>query len=518
MTSTLLERLQVFAVLVAGAVILLLPAIVTGRPFIYWDTPTFYSWGHDILTAIGHPWPALAKFPQDFPAHRGLWAADNMRGAWKHITATQFQLVMTSIGSRSDFYAVPLYALGSTLTIWTPTFLQALIAAWLLWVASSLILPAAGVLTYVFLTAVLTLMTAAPFFVGYLMPDVFAAYAILATSLLLCFYARLTRRQRLGLAALLAFSCVVHLSILPTQVGLVITGFVILRVFMPELPRRGAVIAALGIVCAVAGLLASNAALASLFGEPVRPPPFVEGRVIVDGPGQLYLRQVCATKHFAACRYKDSKLYSIDDIIWPDVSWHHLPLFTNPAKRRQFLNQQDAVVLGTLTHYPLKLIGISLRNIGRQLVDMRISKDVGQSLSGLLDAHSDRTLRVEQFLPDLGPCLRSKGAQACDYWLPLHYLQKLQSLVVYLGVVFVLLMILPRLARRSRIDSRSRRVAVFALVVLVGVLGNAIVCGGFSGAWGRYQARVAWLVPMMAVLLLQASPVWLRIVHITDDW
>lgn len=114
------NRLLALAPILAGAALLLLPAIITGRPFIYWDTPTFYSWDHDILAAIRQPWPPLAQFPAHFPVHRGLWAADNMKGTWDRSTPIQFQLVLTSIGAGSAFYAVPLWVLGSTLTVWAP--------------------------------------------------------------------------------------------------------------------------------------------------------------------------------------------------------------------------------------------------------------------------------------------------------------------------------------------------------------------------------------------------------------
>jgi len=105
----------------AGALVLLLPAMIVGRPFIFWDTPTFYGWGHDVMAAIRQPWPPLSRFPVD----RGLWAADSFPGAWHRISADQFQLLLTSIGARSKFYAVPLYLLGSRLGLWAPAAVQA---------------------------------------------------------------------------------------------------------------------------------------------------------------------------------------------------------------------------------------------------------------------------------------------------------------------------------------------------------------------------------------------------------
>ena len=42
---------------------------------------------------------------------------------------------------------------------------------------------------------------------------------------------------------------------------------------------------------------------------------------------------------------------------------------------------------------------------------------------------------------------------------------------------------------------------VLAAMVLAGILCNALVCGGVSQPATRYGARVAWLLPLTAVLL-----------------
>jgi hypothetical protein len=42
----------------------------------------------------------------------------------------------------------------------------------------------------------------------------------------------------------------------------------------------------------------------------------------------------------------------------------------------------------------------------------------------------------------------------------------------------------------------------FFAAVAVGIGANALICGGFSVVHDRYQARVIWLIPLAAVLLL----------------
>ena len=38
--------------------------------------------------------------------------------------------------------------------------------------------------------------------------------------------------------------------------------------------------------------------------------------------------------------------------------------------------------------------------------------------------------------------------------------------------------------------------------IIVGVIGNAAATGGLSGVFPRYQARIAWLLPVAALLML----------------
>ena len=65
----------------------------------------------------------------------------------------------------------------------------------------------------------------------------------------------------------------------------------------------------------------------------------------------------------------------------------------------------------------------------------------------------------------------------------------LVSLSVILGLI-----LLPR-----RVPGE---VQAFALMVLFGLLVNALVCGGISQPSTRYGARVVWLLPMIAVFMM----------------
>ena len=45
-------------------------------------------------------------------------------------------------------------------------------------------------------------------------------------------------------------------------------------------------------------------------------------------------------------------------------------------------------------------------------------------------------------------------------------------------------------------------IKALAIMVLLGVLANALVCGGISQPATRYGSRVIWLLPLMATILV----------------
>lgn len=100
--GTWLRSLITPAIVIAvGVLVLLLPALIYGRPFIYVDTWAFYGWGHDILAAIRHPWPSSGPFPTG----RELWIIEDLPSGATTVDETYFRLLMPSMPFRSSHWA-----------------------------------------------------------------------------------------------------------------------------------------------------------------------------------------------------------------------------------------------------------------------------------------------------------------------------------------------------------------------------------------------------------------------------
>jgi hypothetical protein len=88
--------------------------------------------------------------------------------------------------------------------------------------------------------------------------------------------------------------------------------------------------------------------------------------------------------------------------------------------------------------------------------------------------------------------------QATDR-LPIGAAKLIQNLVFWVSVVACLVVL-----AKKRLPSELR---FFALTVVLGILGNAVVTAVLSTPEARYQSRVSWLVPLLAALLwLQVNP------------
>jgi hypothetical protein len=83
--------------------------------------------------------------------------------------------------------------------------------------------------------------------------------------------------------------------------------------------------------------------------------------------------------------------------------------------------------------------------------------------------------------------------------------------IVHVPVAILSLVALFWVLRRAW-TRRDWRGAVLPAFVLLALMGNALVCGVFSGPHGRYQSRIMWL-PAFAVLLIawpELESAWTR--------
>ena len=148
------------------------------------------------------------------------------------------------------------------------------------------------------------------------------------------------------------------------------------------------------------------------------------------------------------------------------------------------------IVAETLRREPLTVARLALGNFARQLALMRIGDVLTRGAAG-----ESVPPRLAEGFPAFEGRAYAGSLQQADRLAPLaERLAWLHPLVVVLA-----LPVLGLALWRSVRTGDARRTGLL-LCLLVGVAGNALATGALSMPHHRYQARIAWLLPLGAIL------------------
>ena len=374
-------------------------------------------------------------------------------------------------------YGLALHAFHWQASLWGPLLAQGLLLSWLLARVQRAMLGRDG---HLLLCAGLAAGSTAPWFGALLMPDLLAPALVLATALL--GFTAPGRGERIALQALAAFAMAAHPSHL--LLGLVLPAVVAAlrgtawRCLMPA-----------GL--AVALLVAGNWVL---HGRPALSPygaVFPLARLVADGPAARTIAARCPEAGWMLCRWAGRLPADSDDFLWTGDG----PVWSSDGPVA-LAPEASAILIETLRREPLGVLRAALANGWRQLLRNRVGDVLGpENLAGSVGkelALGFPAAEQERF---------AAGLQARGL-LPMLAapLLALHPLVLLLGAAGTLV----GGWRAWRAGDR----AMLGLVacVLVGVAVNALVTGALSGPHDRYGARIAWLLPLAALLALRPMP------------
>ncbi|WP_240048381.1 hypothetical protein [Crenalkalicoccus roseus] len=426
--------------LLGGAALLLWPAALNGYPLLFSDTGAFLA---QTLMA----WP--------------IW-------------------------DKPYVYGPVLHAFHWRLTLWLPALAQGMLLSWLLWLAQRALRGEAEPGRHLLLCAGLAALTAAPWFAALLMPDLLAPALVLALFLLGFAEERLSRWERLGLGAVAALSVSAHLSHLPVAVALVAVVLALRRAWRPALA------AAVPVLAGVAVLLATNLAVHGRLAISPYGAVFALARLVADGPAARTIEARCPEAGWHLCRWTGRLPTDSDAFLWDGDGpvWAPRADDARPGGPISLAPEARAIVAETLRREPLAVLRAAAANTLRQLAMARVGDTLvpdhlavqvgGQLARGFPEAERRR----------FAASLQARGAlpQTAALFLAPH------GPALLLGALGTLLA-----AWRAARAGDGRRLGL-ALCVLAGLLANAAVTGALSGPHDRYGARIAWLLPLAALL------------------
>jgi hypothetical protein len=390
------------------------------------------------------------------------------------------------IWDKPHVYGPLLHVLHQRVTLWGPLAAQGLMLSWLLWLTQRALRGAATARMHLLACAGTALLTTAPFTAALLMPDVFAPAVLLA--LLLLGFARgtLSAPEAVGLQLLAAFGIATHLSYLPLAAGVIVFVLLATRRVAPVLAVALPLVAAIGILLAT-NLWGHGRLVLSPHGA-----TFALARLQADGPAAAVIRERCPDSGWYLCAFADRLPMDSDEFLWSPDS----PVNRGPDGAPRFLGgailsaEAGRIVAETLRAKPVEVAQAMLGNTLRQLVMATAGDTLG-------DDHLAAALR-----PRIAEGFPPRELAAFDAALqPRGELRQAVAPVLWLhGPVLLLGAVLAGIAAwRARGDAKR-----FGLVVgvLVGVTANAFATGALSKPHLRYEARILWLMPVVAALAL----------------
>ena len=387
---------------------------------------------------------------------------------------------------RSPVYSLLLRFTGGSFSLWPVVILQALMTATLIALTARIEVPRLTLWGLTAIGAVLMAATGIGWYVGQVEPDCMTALVFLGSYLLMFRNDRLDRVARALVVAITALSVASHPSHLGLMAGFLLVAGALrfLSIRRPRLPRPRLKWAGLACALAVALILAGNVVLARALFIARAGPVFVFARLMQDGIIQRLLHDTCPASGYDLCPYQSRLPYNANAWLWGEHS-----LFFREGGFAQSQVQDDRMILDSLRRYPWMNVKAAVYDSVLQFFMVKTGDGIESQA---------RILRPEFARDAPGQLGAYLGARQQTEKIRFQTLNMIHVTVGMLSLLGLLVLIAAAI-RQGRWHDTS-----FAGLVLLGLIGNAIICGTISNPHDRYQSRVIWL-PALVLLLARAK-------------
>jgi len=392
------------------------------------------------------------------------------------------------IAERSPIYSAFLAGAGGATSLWLVAAAQCLITAFVMVEFARAIRPAMSLWALLGLGAVLCLTTGLPWYAGQIEPDCFVAIAPLAIYLL-AFHGDglgLPRKVLLAAAAAIAIAC--HSSHVALAAGLLVM-LAAMR-YAPTawieahaLPRPRLALSVASFALAILSIYTANFIFTGHVFFSRSGIVFLEARLMEDDLIAPVLDTDCPKAGYAICPYRNHLPAHADNWLWMggiNSPFHKAGGFEKRGKESALLVRES------LERYPLENAIVALQDAALQFFWFQTGDGIVPQEWVL---NREFKVAIPQQLSAYDKAYQQEGA---IWFLPIN--------LVHVPVAILSLAAL-YLSLRGAVRRRDWRGSVLPAFVALALIGNALVCGVFSGPHGRYQSRIMWL-PTFAVALI----------------
>ena len=462
-----LDRRLLLLTVIAG-LLFLWPLLVYGRPGDFQDSAAYYKGGQAAVSF------ALEKIHlQDRAVPATPIAAPHGAAVATGAAEPSAQDPHQIRGVRSVAYSLVAYVLGAPRPqMWLLVAAQAFATGFMCAVA--LLLFGDGLRTGSAKLAALAVATPIAFVSCVILPDIFAGIVILAVALLAIAYRFLSPGVRITIILIGTGGITFHASHLPIGFGVTAVAAVLLYVSTrrssPAPRGQWASLAAPFLLAAALTVLLNAIAFGgpSLTGKRF---PLTLARSVAEGPGKWYLDRNCPHLKYAICEvYPNGVPGTIDSFLWGE---NGVKKRATPEQLDRIRAEESEVVLAAARAYPVQELGHLAYNFGKQL--LRFRPGIGLDAKIVVDSDGKPVSVPAPYDPT-----------------PVRIVGTLSIVSTLASLVFLVIR-WPRMVLLRPI----------IVVVVSGILLNAAICVYFSGINERYQARVIWLIPLLALMALR---------------
>jgi hypothetical protein len=337
--------------------------------------------------------------------------------------------------------------------------------------------------------AAIVMTSGAAFFASKLIPDAWAAPAVLALHLVAWHTDSLSKFERTALAVIVAIAGASHMATLGVLAGLSVLDVIawLVRRRLRVAPR-GLVVAMAATWSGLALLLATDAVVAGRFVLTPGGSVFLLGRLLEDGMLGKILAEECPRSDWQLCSFRNELPAYAEAFIWDANS----PLWKlGNADSPRVRKEVASIIVRSLLSHPFEHI----ERASTLTVEQFLDTGVGGSVEPVIASHARWTLMryASWVLPRHDAARQQMQTIDLTSWS--------DWIVVPLSIAAsVALPVLAALMWRQH----CRQEALLATMVFLVLVGNAAICGVISSPNDRYQARLVWLAPLTIGLTIKS--------------
>jgi hypothetical protein len=384
---------------------------------------------------------------------------------------------------------LPFHKLGG---LWAVIVAQSAFVTWLIARTLQAVVGRCAPSQLLVATLALAAFSSLPWFVGQIMPDLFAGVVGLLIYLLTCANDRLAAWERIVFPVLLAGIIACHLSFIPIALATTaIATACALRSAGLTACWPGCARAATAIGLAVLGLSTMNLIAEGQFQPSLNSDKFLLARLLDARIAQPVLADACTERTMLICAMRPLVDRPTEPLAGQAYLWDPRSLRGRleqlaPAR---FHAEEASIIRRTFRTAPSAVAAMAWSGWIRQLLtaqegDGMVHYAENMQVAHQIAAHFTRSLRAWRTSREQAGTLQSLA------WIP----ERIATVAFIMASLAI-----AAIAFRGGAD----RLAAFAAVMLATLFANAAVCGILSGVFDRYQARVTWLLPLVVIAAVQ---------------